>query len=186
MNLLTYGMHGNWESETGHHSLAYKISKDDREEGTTNLEWILDNWISLGADPTKLNIGLAAFGRSFALVNPNDHGYLAPATFTTSGTIPVLLQPQAGNFTGEPGFLSYYEVCQNLWTKSGWREVWLDEGKVPYAYGDEDWIGYNNVDSIIYKANMARSYGIGGLMWWTFDLDDFKVITRSFLTNFKL
>lgn len=102
-------MHGNWESETGHHTLAHKISSDDREEGTTNLEWILNNWISLGADPAKLNIGLAAFGCSFALVDPDDHGYLAPATFITSGTIPVLLEPEAGNFTDSPGFLSHPE-----------------------------------------------------------------------------
>ena len=175
MNLLTYGMHGSWESETGHHSLAHRISSDDREEGTTNLEWILENWISLGADPFKLNIGLAAFGRSFALVDPNNHGYLAPATFKTELTLPVLLQPQAGNFTGLPGFLSYYEICQNL-KSNDWKEVWLDEGKVPYAYGDGDWVGYNNVDSIIYKVDMARSYGVGGLMWWSPDLDDFKVI----------
>ena len=58
VNLLTYGMHGSWESQTGHHSLAHKISTDDREGGTTNLEWILDNWIALGADRSKLNIGI--------------------------------------------------------------------------------------------------------------------------------
>ena len=51
-------MHGAWESETRHHALAHKISSDDPEEGTTNLEWILENWISLGADPAKLNIGV--------------------------------------------------------------------------------------------------------------------------------
>ena len=176
VNLLTYGMHGNWESETGHHSLAHKISSDDREEGTTNMEWILENWISLGADPAKLNLGLAAFGRSFALVDPNENGYLAPATFKTSGTIPVLLEPQAGNFTRLPGFLSYYEICLELW-RNDWREVWLNEGKVPYAYGDGDWVGYDNVDSIISKVNIARSYGVGGLAWWSTDLDDFKAST---------
>ena len=176
VNLLTYGMHGNWESKTGHHSLAQKISSDDREEGTTNMEWILENWISLGADPAKLNLGLAAFGHSFALVDPNDNGYLAPATFKTSGTISVEIQPQAGTFTRLQGFLSYYEICLELW-RNNWREFWLNEGKVPYAYGDGDWVGYDNVDSIISKVNIARSYGVGGLVWWSTDLDDFKAST---------
>ena len=45
------------ESETVHHSLPHKIPSDDRDEGTLNLEWVLENWISLGADPAKLNIG---------------------------------------------------------------------------------------------------------------------------------
>ena len=169
-----YGSH----DVTGHHSLAHKISADDREEGTTNLEWILENWISLGADPKKLNIGLAAFGRSFALVDPKNHGYLAPATYDERLTLPVLLEPKPGNFTGLPGFLSYYEICQNL-RSNDWEETWLDEGKVPYAHGDGDWVGYNNVDSVIYKVKMARTYGVGGLMWWTPDLDDFKVSSTN-------
>ena len=100
---------------------------------------------------------MAAFGRSFALVDRDNHGYGAPATYTTSFTLPKLLEPKAGNFTLSPGFLSYYEVCQNL-NSSNWNEVWLEEGKVPYAYGNGDWVGYNNVDSITYKVDMARSY----------------------------
>ena len=50
-------MVGPLEPETVHHSLPHKISLDDRDEGTLNLEWVLENWISLGADPAKLNIG---------------------------------------------------------------------------------------------------------------------------------
>ena len=99
------------------------------------------------------------FGRSFALVDEKNHGYRAPATFTT-------------DLIGH--YLSYFEICQNV-RSNGWTEVWLDEGKVPYAYGDGDWIGYDNIDSIIYKVDMARSYGVGGLMWWPIDGDDFKV-----------
>ena len=124
-----------------------------------------------------LSLGLSAYGRSFALVDQKNHGYLAAATFTTEGvggSLPVVLQPQVGNYTAMPGALGYFEICQNL-RSNGWTEVWLDEGKVPYAYGNGDWVGYNNIDSINYKVDMARSYGVGGLMWWAPDLDDFKV-----------
>ena len=125
---------------------------------------------------------MAAFGRSFALVDPNNHGYGAAATYTTAFTLPKLLEPKAGNYTNSPGFLSYYEICQNL-KSNGWMEVWLKDGKVPYAYGDGDWVGYNNIEAIIYKLNMARSYKIGGLMWWAPDLDDFKVFFRKLLST---
>ena len=57
VNLMAYDMHGSWESETGHHTLAHALSIDDRQEGTTNVEWILDKWITLGADPSKLHLG---------------------------------------------------------------------------------------------------------------------------------
>ena len=68
---------------------------------------------------------------------------------------------------------SYYEVCQRL-EEDGWTEKWLDEGRVPYAYGDGDWVGYDNVQSIIHKTEMMKLYGLGGIMWWGPDLDDFN------------
>ena len=117
---------------------------------------------------------MAPFGRSFALVDEKNHGYLAPTTLTTSAGLLKILEPQAGNYTGMPGLLSYYEICQNLGS-NGWKDVWLDEGKVPYAYGNGDWVGYDNVDSIIYKVNLARSFGVGGLWWYLVDWDDVKV-----------
>ena len=171
VNLMSYDMHGHWESETGHQALAHKISSDDRSGGTTNLEWIFDNWIALGADPAKLILGLAAYGRSFKLKDPNIHGYRAPCTETWNGS--GRHSGAAGRFTREAGYLAYYEICEKL--KNGWTEVWLDEGKVPYAYGDGDWVGYDNIKSINYKVDMAKTYGLGGLMWWTTALDDFNV-----------
>ena len=151
--------------------MAHKISSDDRSGGTTNLEWIFDNWIALGADPAKLILGLAAYGRSFKLEDPNIHGYRAPCTETWNGS--GRHSGAAGRFTREAGYLAYYEICEKL--QNGWTEVWLDEGKVPYAYGDGDWVGYDNVESINYKVDMAKTYGLGGLMWWTTAIDDFNV-----------
>ena len=151
--------------------MAHKISSDDRSGGTTNLEWILDNWIELGADPAKLNLGLAAYGRSFKLNDPNSHGYRAPCTETWNGS--GKHSGAAGRFTREAGYLAYYEICEKL--QNGWTEVWLDEGKVPYAHGDGDWVGYDNIKSINYKVDMAKTYGLGGLMWWTTAIDDFNV-----------
>ena len=151
--------------------MAHKISSDDRSGGTTNLEWIFDNWIALGADPAKLILGLAAYGRSFKLEDPNIHGYRAPCTETWNGS--GRHSGAAGRFTREAGYLAYYEICEKL--QNGWTEVWLDEGKVPYAYGDGDWVGYDNIKSINYKVDMAKTYGLGGLMWWTTAIDDFNV-----------
>ena len=82
-----------------------------------------------------------------------------------------LYSGSAGAYTREPGYLAYYEICEKL--KSGWTSVWDDEAQVPYAYGDGDWVGYDNQRSIGVKVNMARSYGLAGIMWWAVDIDDF-------------
>ena len=107
---MVYDMHGHWEDKTGHQALAHAIEADYRLDGTTNVEWVLDNWIALGADPAKLALGLGAYGRSFALADPNNHGYMAPAKQQPSG----LYSGAAGPCTREPGYLAYYEVCDKI------------------------------------------------------------------------
>merc|ERR1719197_807154 len=170
VNLMSYDMHGHWEANTGHQALAHRIQSDDRLDGTTNLDWILNTWITeLGADPSKLHLGLAAYGRSFKLENPSNHGYQAPCKAGWTG----LYSGDAGEYTREGGYLAYYEVCQRL-RNQGWTEVWLEEGQVPYAYGEGDWVGYDTVRSIDIKVNMAKDWGLGGLMWWSIDIDDFN------------
>ena len=52
-------------------------------------------------------------------------------------------------FTREPGFLAYYEICKNL--QQGWTRVWDDEQKVPYAYSSTEWVGYEDEESLKIK-----------------------------------
>lgn len=167
VNLMTYDLHGHWEEQTGHHALAHVKQEDDRLGYTDSIEWVLDNWILLGADPKKLTLGLAGYGRSFKLADSSNNGYMAQCELGWNG----LYSGAAGPYTREGGYLAYYEVCEKL--NAGWTSVWDDEGKVPYAHGDGDWVGYDNPDSIQYKVEMAKDYGLGGIMWWATDIDDF-------------
>lgn len=62
--------------------------------------WVAEYYVSLGAPKDKLNIGIALYGRTFLLDNPNQHDVGSPAA-----------QPgDAGLFTSERGFIAYYEV----------------------------------------------------------------------------
>ena len=117
---------------------------------------------------------MGANGRTFKLADDDENGYLAPAKERP----PTLLEPEKGPYTQSSGMLSYYEICRNI-NDYNWTEVWLDEGKVPYAYGhgqwNPQWVGYDNQESILYKVEMAKDYNLGGIMWWSADMDDFTV-----------
>ena len=63
-------------------------------------EYAANYWISKGCPKNKLIIGMAAYGRTFELVNPSNNGLAA----TAKGA------GKPGKFTREKGFLSYYEV----------------------------------------------------------------------------
>ena len=44
----------------------------------------------------------------------------------------------------------------------------------PYAYKGNQWVGFDDIDTIRYKSNYVKEMGLGGAMIWALDLDDFK------------
>jgi chitinase len=46
--------------------------------------------------------------------------------------------------------------------------------KIPYAVKGNQWIGYDDVQSIKDKVAFLKSKGLGGGMVWSIDTDDFK------------
>ena len=59
-----------------------------------------DYWVSQGALPASVNVGLPLYGRSFTLADRGQSGVGAAAR--AGG--------KAGRFTAEAGYLAYYEV----------------------------------------------------------------------------
>ena len=57
----------------------------------------------MGAMAHKLIVGIPFYGRSYTLGSKDSHGLKAPIKKWLNGG-------QAGNYTGEPGILAYYEV----------------------------------------------------------------------------
>jgi len=161
INLMTYDLHGSWETFTGHHTALYSRSDENDLQQTLNVDFAVKYWINNGAPKHKINIGLATYGRSFTLTSSST-GLGAPA----KGAGP------AGKYTREGGFLAYYEVCHKL--QSGYTRVWNSEQMVPYIYSGTEWIGYEDTQSLTEKVNYAINLGLGGIMFWAIDLDDFR------------
>ena len=98
IGVMTYDYFGNWDKETGHVAPLYAHS--EVESVVFNTNYTLNYWIQLGADPKKVIMGLPMYGQSFTLRDPSVNGLNSPA----SGP------GEAGEFTRQGGFLSYYEV----------------------------------------------------------------------------
>ncbi len=72
--------------------------------------------------------------------------------------------------------LAYYEVCEKL-AKNKWRYVWSERQQIPYAFSNDsksaqiEWVGFDDVLSIEYKAKYIRDQNLAGGMFWSLDMD---------------
>jgi len=161
INLMAYDFHGKWENTVGHNAPMHAPSSDSAYRKQLSVTNAANIWVKMGAPPHKLVIGMPTYGRSFTLADPRQYIVNSPA----SGG------GDAGMFTGEGGFLAYYEICQHL--KTGGVYVYDEEMQVPYMVKGSLWVGFDDEKSIRNKMRWVLENNYGGAMVWTFDLDDF-------------
>uniref|UniRef100_A0A2K6B6G8 Chitotriosidase-1 n=1 Tax=Macaca nemestrina TaxID=9545 RepID=A0A2K6B6G8_MACNE len=159
VNLMAYDFHGSWEKVTGHNSPLYKRQEESGAAASLNVDAAVQMWLQKGTPASKLILGMPTYGRSFTLASPSDTRVGAPAT--GSGT--------PGPFTKEGGMLAYYEVCS--W--KGATKQRIQDQEVPYIFRDNQWVGFDDVESFKTKVSYLKQKGLGGAMVWALDLDDF-------------
>lgn len=56
---------------------------------------------------------------------------------------------------------------------NGGTRHWISEMEVPYVVRGDQWVGYDDEQSLRLKVDFAKSKGLGGIMVWSLDNDDF-------------
>ena len=100
---MTYDFFGQWDGKTGHNAPLYDHPEIENKYFNTNFS--INYWIENGADRRKIVMGMPMYGQSFTLVNASNTGLNSKSS---GGS-------QAGEFTRQKGFLSYYEVRNFNW-----------------------------------------------------------------------
>ena len=155
INVMTYDLHGIWESKTGHHTAMGPVGDK------LTLPFAIWYWMNNGMPTNKIVLGLATYGRAFGLANPEENGLGADRDYAYT---------PKGKYTGTEGVLAYFEIC-----KMGLTVVENNTAKAPYGYKGKDWVGFDNPKSLIYKIdNVVKKNSLRGVMFWSIDLDDFS------------
>uniref|UniRef100_A0A182UNF8 GH18 domain-containing protein n=1 Tax=Anopheles merus TaxID=30066 RepID=A0A182UNF8_ANOME len=157
--LMSYDYNGTWDRYTGHNApLCWGAVETDYQR-RLNVKASVRDWIGGGAPKSKLIVGLAAYGRTFTLSSTSTEGTRRP----TSGP------GRKGPYTDEAGVLAYYEV-KNMFE----QRMWDSDQDVPYAVSGDQWVSYDDPQSIRKKCEFINSEGLGGAMIWSIDQDEFQ------------
>lgn len=163
INVMTYDFHGQWENRVGHNSPLFPLNSASSFQKKLTVDYAAKEWVRQGAPLEKLIIGMPVYGRTFTLADSAKFDVGAEAT---GGG-------EAGRYTGEAGFLSYYEICDFL-HEPNTTLVWDNEQQVPFAYRGDQWVGFDDERSLRTKVTWLKTEGFGGIMIWSVDLDDFR------------
>ncbi|XP_073984929.1 acidic mammalian chitinase-like [Rhodnius prolixus] len=159
-NILTYDYHRSNEGNVSHHAPLYPLQQEISANINTNLnaDSTIQHLLKKGLKSDKLNLGIPTYGRNYKLDNVDKHDIGAPSK---------------GN-QGSKEFTSYYDICKTT-KEQNWTVVHVNESSImPYTFKGEDWIGFDDEESVQAKGEYARKHNLGGIMFWTLDYDDFN------------
>jgi chitinase len=161
INIMTYDMHGAWETVTNFHApLAASVA-----DPTRALEYDTDHavlgWLSGGTPPNKLVVGVPFYGRGWKGVpaGPAGDGLYQTAT--------------GGGATGtyEAG-IEDYKVLKSL--GANFKPFRHAETRAFWVFSPTDGIlwSYDDPTAVREKTAYIRSKGLGGAMFWELSGDD--------------
>lgn len=156
VNLMAYDLHGTWdgpEDQVGSIVLAHTNLTEI--QNSLSLMWRND------VDPSKINLGIGFYGRSFNLTDPN---CFQPGCPFQGGAA-------KGVCSGESGILSYDEIT-NIIDQYDVDPIWDKDAAVKYVvWGGNSWVSYDDKDTFQQKVEYANNQGLGGLLIWAIDQD---------------
>ncbi|KAL1970079.1 hypothetical protein VTN77DRAFT_6484 [Rasamsonia byssochlamydoides] len=165
-NVMTYDLYGTWD-ETDPYTGAYVYADTNLTETILDMDLLWRNNI----DPSKVNLGIGFYGRSYTLSDPS---CTAPGCPFSAGGNP-------GPCTQSSGILSYDEIVSII--ESGNATVVLDTAAaVEIAIWDSNqWVGYDDPKTLQMKLDYANSRCLGGgtTMVWAVDLDDSGTLSEA-------
>jgi chitinase len=158
INLMTYDMHGAWESTTNFHSPLYNAAGNPQKALKYSTDEAVQAWLRGGTPKNKLVVGVPFYGRGWTGVGSANNGLWQSATGGAPGTY------EAG--------IEDYKVLKNLEARA--QKFRHPETQAFWIYdsASRTFWSYDDPTSLANKAQYVRAQGLGGAMFWELSGDD--------------
>jgi len=164
INLMCYDYR--WESKlTGFHCNTFS-PEDDADP--TSIEWAVKKYMEAGALGEHIILGAAFYSHRYDGVTGGGNGYG---------------QPYTGAYSYGP---SYTDIFHNYEKNSRFAKYWHDGAKEPWLFDGDSFITYDDSQAMVYKAELVKSEGLGGMMYWEHSSDLTGVLFNAIYDNLML
>ncbi|GAB6990709.1 glycoside hydrolase family 18 protein [Paenibacillus pini] len=150
VQLMTYDMRGGFQVLTGHHTNLY-TSTGDLFRISTDAS--VRMFINAGVPADKIVIGAAFYSRMWQHVPDRQDGLLQMAG-TTGGYGPNFMTLEA-----------------NYINTNGYSRYWDEEACAPFLFDGNNFISYDDEESIGHKCDYIKNHKLGGIMFWEYSCD---------------
>jgi chitinase len=149
INLMCYDYR--WESPcTGFHCNTYSPPDDP---DPTSIAWAIERYTEAGAPKKHLVLGAAFYSHRYDGVVGGGNGYG---------------QPYEGAYSYGP---PYTDIFHNYEKSGRFAKYWHDAAKEPWLFDGESFITYDDPLAMVYKAELVKREGLGGMMYWEHSFD---------------
>jgi len=151
VNLMTYDYYNGSSDSTGYHTNLYPTPLDPNQK---SIATSVNEFIKAGVPRHKIVIGAAFYGHGWIGVNALHNGRYQPSS-------------------GDAKSYTIDTLRQSYINKNGFRRYWDTTAKAPYLWDAKTrtFITYDDVKSIINKANYVIKNNLGGMMFWQYTQD---------------
>uniref|UniRef100_A0A182Y9P9 Uncharacterized protein n=1 Tax=Anopheles stephensi TaxID=30069 RepID=A0A182Y9P9_ANOST len=156
-----------------HSPMRNRSFETEADRAKANVVDGVETWIDFGCPPKKLILGIGLFGQAHTLANPAVYSVGAPT-----------VGPGAEGQYYYEGYYPYHELC--LVIRSGWNIFYDTVAQMPFAVRGNQWMSYENTNSIGVKMDFVREKRLGGVILQHVDYDDFRGFcgSQNPLTNY--
>ncbi|KAL2070912.1 hypothetical protein VTL71DRAFT_13938 [Oculimacula yallundae] len=154
---MAYDLHGPWDTDV--------LALGSKVRGQADIRDISKNTTPLwfaGLDPKKINFGTALYGRGYTLSDASCTGLMCPFSGPS--------KPQG--CVAEAGVMSLSDI-KKIIKERNLTPVYLYDSMMKQITWDDQWIGYDDEETIADKKRFASSMCFeGGTMVWSIDFQE--------------
>lgn len=148
--IMAYDMHGSWDSYADFNAPLY-VPSEPSPQYQISVSNAVNAYLNAGVPSSKLVLGMPFYGHKYTVTSSANNGLYSPFTAYSS--------------------VSYDDVAAGYIGKSPYQVIFHPTARVPYLFGNNTFISYENVQSIQEKVQLANTRGLRGVGAWELSQD---------------